>query len=137
MAILVDTNILIDISIRDPDWYYWSRNSLAKHFDEGLVINPVIFAEFSHRYDRLEDAQRLLDVSGLIRENLPWASAFLAGKAFRIYRERGGSRTGTLPDFFIGAHALVSGYSILTRDPSGYRTYFPQIALITPEGEIA
>ncbi|MCB1384953.1 MAG: type II toxin-antitoxin system VapC family toxin [Nitratireductor sp.] len=133
MPCLVDANVLIDIAVRDPNWLDWSRQAMADHLDDGLIVNPIIFAEFSYRYEDPESAEYALDIEAITRENLPWESAFIAGAAFRVYRARGGTRASTLPDFFIGAHALVCGYRILTRDPSGYRTYFPEVELITPE----
>jgi predicted nucleic acid-binding protein len=133
MPVLVDTNVLIDVAYRDPRWQAWSRKQLAHQFDEGLVINPVIFAEFSYRYDDLDEVEAVLDPSEFMREHLPWEAAFAAGRAFRLYRERGGARDKVLPDFLIGAHAMVRGYAILTRDPDGYRTYFPGVDIIAPD----
>jgi predicted nucleic acid-binding protein len=98
-----------------------------------LVINPVIYAEFSVRYGSPEEVEYLLPEDDFRRENLPWTAAFAAGAAFRKYRQTGGGRERVLPDFLIGAHAVVRGYSILTRDPKGYRSYFPTVELITPE----
>ncbi|MBU2483526.1 MAG: type II toxin-antitoxin system VapC family toxin [Alphaproteobacteria bacterium] len=134
MATLVDTNVLIDIAFRDPDWRDWSRDRMAEALKQGaLVINPVIFSEFSYRYESLEEVDALLDPSEFQREHLPWASAFAAGRAFRFYRSNGGSRERTLPDFLIGAHAVVRGYRLLTRDPNGYRSYFPTLDIIAPD----
>jgi predicted nucleic acid-binding protein len=133
MPVLVDTNVLIDIAYRDPQWQAWSEKQIAQQFDEGLVINPVIFAEFSYRYDDLDEVEAVLDPGEFMREHLPWEAAFAAGRAFRVYRERGGAREKVLPDFLIGAHAAVRGYTILTRDPDGYRTYFPGVDLISPD----
>jgi predicted nucleic acid-binding protein len=134
MATLVDTNVLIDIAFRDPDWRDWSRDRMTEALKQGaLVINPVIFSEFSYRYESLEEVDALLDPSEFQREHLPWASAFAAGRAFRFYRNNGGSRERTLPDFLIGAHAVVRGYRLLTRDPNGYRSYFPMLDIIAPD----
>lgn len=133
MPVLVDTNVLIDIAYRDPQWQAWSEKQIAQQFDEGLVINPVIFAEFSYRYDDLDEVEAVLDPGEFMREHLPWEAAFAAGRAFRVYRERGGAREKVLPDFLIGAHAAVRGYTILTRDPDGYRIYFPGVDLISPD----
>ena len=133
MPVLVDTNVLIDIAYRDPQWQAWSEKQIAQQFDEGLVINPVIFAEFSYRYDDLDEVEAVLDPGEFMREHLPWEAAFAAGRAFRVYRERGGAHEKVLPDFLIGAHAAVRGYTILTRDPDGYRTYFPGVDLISPD----
>ncbi|KJS15826.1 MAG: DNA-binding protein [Hoeflea sp. BRH_c9] len=134
MATLVDTNVLIDIAFRDPDWREWSRYRMTEALKRGaLVINPVIFSEFSYRYESLEEVDALLDPSEFQREHLPWDSAFAAGRAFRIYRYNGGRRERTLPDFLIGAHAVVRGYRLLTRDPAGYRSYFPTLDIIAPD----
>jgi predicted nucleic acid-binding protein len=132
MAILVDTNVLVDVAVRDENWLEWSRRQLAAA-EGSLVINPVIYAEFSVRYESPDNVEALLPEMDFHRENLPWIAAFAAGAAFRKYRHSGGGRERVLPDFLIGAHAVVRGYSILTRDPKGYRTYFPTVDLITPE----
>lgn len=134
MATLVDTNVLVDVAVRSPDWLDWSRSALAKAEKAGpLVINPVIFAEFSVRYDSLEEVEALLPREHFAREGLPWSAAFAAGAAFRKYRISGGGRERVLPDFLIGGHAVVRGHAILTRDPKGYRSYFPSVQLITPD----
>jgi predicted nucleic acid-binding protein len=133
-ATLVDSNVLIDVFSRDSVWADWSSQALARYgADAPLVINSVIYAEVSHRYSSKEVLDRALPEDGFMRENLPWTAAFLAGKAFAEYRKRGGSRPSPLPDFFIGAHAAVSGLRLLTRDVSRYQTYFPTVELISPE----
>lgn len=130
---LVDSNVLIDVLSGDPAWGDWSTQALGTAGFEGpLVINPVIYAEVSHRYSRKEVLDRELPAEVFIRENVPWVAAFLAGKAYLDYRRRGGSRLSPLPDFFIGAHAAVTGLRLLTRDASRYRTYFPTVELIAP-----
>lgn len=134
MAVLVDTNVLVDVAVRDPLWLQWSRRMLATLSErETLAINPVIYAEFSVRYDTQEEVDFLLPENEFRREGLPWTAAFAAGTIFRRYRQSGGGRERVLPDFLIGAHAAIRGYSILTRDAKGYRSYFPTVALITPE----
>jgi predicted nucleic acid-binding protein len=134
MAVLVDTNVLVDLAVRDPVWLGWSRSQLVRLAGrEPLVINPVIYAEFSVRYERIDEVDQLLPDDEFLRESLPWAAAFAAGAAFRVYRSGGGARDRVLPDFLIGAHAAIRGYSILTRDPKGYRAYFPGVPLISPE----
>lgn len=132
MAVLVDTNVLVDVAVRDADWLHWSRHQLAVAHGL-LVINPIIYAEFSIRYKSPDEVDFLLPEEDFHRESLPWEAAFAAGVAFRSYRASGGGRERVLPDFLIGAHAVVRGYSILTRDPKGYRAYFPSVELITPE----
>jgi predicted nucleic acid-binding protein len=131
-AVLVDSSVLIDVVTDDPRW---GARSEAAIFEAGrqreLVINPIIFAEVSIPFGRVEDIDdRLTPI--FRREAIPWEAAFLAGKAFTLYRRRGGGRTTTLPDFFIGAHAAVRGYALLTRDRGGFRRYFPTVAILTP-----
>ena len=98
-----------------------------------VLINAVVYAEFSIGYARIEEAERVLIDVGLKLIEIPWAALFLASKVFRRYRAQGGSRTGLLPDFFIGAHAAVAQIPLLTRDPRLYRTYFGSISVITPD----
>jgi len=131
---LVDSNVLIDVFSRDPAWVEWSSRALSELGSEGpLVINPVIYAEVSHRYSSKEMLDRELPEDAFLRENVPWAAAFLAGKVYLEYRRRGGERRSPLPDFFIGAHAAVAGLRLLTRDAARYHTYFPTVELIAPE----
>jgi predicted nucleic acid-binding protein len=130
---LVDSNVLIDVLSADLAWGEWSSQALASLGSEGpLVINPVIYAEVSHRYSRKELLDHELPAEVFVREDLPWSAAFLAGKAFIDYRRRGGNRRSPLPDFFIGAHAAIAGLRLLTRDVSRYQTYFPTVELIAP-----
>jgi predicted nucleic acid-binding protein len=130
---LVDTNILLDIATNDPAWADWSLNQLDVAAMRGRVaINAVVYAELSVGYDRIETLDRLLDEAGIALLDLPRAALFLAGKAFQRYRARGGTRTGVLPDFFIGAHAAVAGLVLLTRDAARYRRYFPRLTLVSP-----
>lgn len=129
--VLVDSNVILDVATEDPNWYEWSSQALAEAADVSiLVINPIVYAEVSVRYATIEELEEAL--TGLRRDPLPWEGAFLAGKAFRKYRRRGGVRASTLPDFYIGAHAAVSGMTLLTRDPRRYRTYFPSLKIIAP-----
>ncbi|HMI80424.1 MAG TPA: type II toxin-antitoxin system VapC family toxin [Solirubrobacterales bacterium] len=133
MATLVDSNVLIDVLSGDSAWGEWSSQALAELGSEGsLVINPVIYAEVSQRYSRKELLDHELPADVFLRASIPWPAAFLAGKAFVDYRQRGGQRRSPLPDFFIGAHAAVSGLRLLTRDASRYRTYFPSVDLVAP-----
>ncbi len=130
---LVDTNVLLDILTEDATWLDWSLDSLGRAADAGpLVINPIIFAEVPVRFSRIEDLHDALPADEFRRDALPWDAAFLAGKAFLEHRRAGGQRTSTLPDFFIGAHAAVAGFTLLTRDARPYRTSFPSIVLIAP-----
>jgi predicted nucleic acid-binding protein len=130
---LVDTNVLFDLLSEDDEWLDWSSAMLAEAAEHGrLVINPIVYAEVSVRYDRIEDIDDALSPEHFVRAPLPWEAAFLAGKAFERYRRRGGARRSPLPDFFIGAHAAVTGMTLLTRDARRYRTYFPKLKLIAP-----
>lgn len=132
-AVLVDSNVLLDIFTEDPQWQAWSAEALARCADTSiLVINPIIYAEVSIRFARIEELDDALPPTNFQRVPLPWEAAFLAGKCFLTYRKRGGVRHSPLPDFYIGAHAAVAGMTLLTRDPTGYRTYFPKVRLIAP-----
>jgi predicted nucleic acid-binding protein len=132
-AVLVDSNVLLDIMTEDPQWFSWSAAALARAAETmRLVINPIIYAEVSIRYSRIEDLNDALPQTFVEREPLPYEAAFLAGKAFLIYRKHSGVRRSPLPDFFIGAHASIARYSLLTRDAGRYRTYFPKLPLIAP-----
>ncbi|WP_428392985.1 type II toxin-antitoxin system VapC family toxin [Lichenicoccus sp.] len=132
-AVLVDANVLLDIMTQDARWCAWSADAIAHAADRSrLVINPVIYAEVSVRYTRIEDLDLALPKSMLDREAIPYEAAFLAGKSFLAYRKRGGERRSPLPDFFIGAHAAIAGYALMTRDAARYRTYFPKLSIITP-----
>jgi hypothetical protein len=132
-AVLVDSNVLLDIATNDPIWFARSAEALAAVADEApLVINPLIYAEVSIGFQRIEDVEEAIPPRLYRREQLPYDAAFLAGKAFLRYRRRGGLRTAPLPDFYIGAHAAVAGFRLLTRDPRRYRAYFPGVELISP-----
>ena len=133
-AVLVDSNVLLDVATNDRTWATWSANATATAADRfRLVINAVIYGEVSLRYSRIEDLDMALPEAMFEREDLPYKAAFLAGKVFRTYRERGGPRHSLLPDFLIGAHAAVAGYQLLTRDVARYRTYYPRLRLIAPD----
>ena len=132
-AILIDSNVLLDLMTEDTRWYSWSADALERAADRfRLVINPIIYAEVSIRYSRIEDLEAGLPKTMLDREAIPYEAAFLAGKCFVLYRQRGGTKRSPLPDFFIGAHAAVAGYRLLTRDAARYRSYFPRLSLIAP-----
>ncbi|MEM9034319.1 MAG: type II toxin-antitoxin system VapC family toxin [Actinomycetota bacterium] len=131
---IVDSNVLLDILTDDPQWAEWSGGALAAAAERGpLHVNPIIFSEVSVRFTTVEALDDALPAADYRREPLPWAAAFLAGKVFVEYRRNGGTRSSTLPDFFIGAHAAVTGRSLLTRDVGRYRTYFPTVELIAPD----
>ena len=129
--IVVDTNILVDIAGPRTQWSDLSREALARHFGDGLlIVNSSIFAEFSLGFETAEACEAEIALMGLTYQETPLAGLFLAGRAFKKYRLRGGSRTSPLPDFFIGGHASAIGAPILTRDVARYRTYFPEVRLL-------
>lgn len=131
--VLVDSNILVDVFVGDPRWGGWSSTALERLGDTSrLVINPLIYAEISVAFDSIEALESAFPVALFEREPLPYDAAFLAGKVFDRYRKRGGTRRSPLPDFYIGAHAAVVGYRLLTRDTHRYRDYFPKLELISP-----
>lgn len=133
---LVDSAVILDIVTEDPAWSEWSADALAQALDDGpLVINPIVYAEVSAGFDRIEDLDDAVPADDFRRDALPYEAGFLAGKAFLAYRRRGGQKRCPLPDFYIGAHAAVRGYRLLTRDAARYRTYFPTVSLIAPEAE--
>lgn len=131
--VLVDSNVLLDIITEDAAWYEWSSGAIEHWADEHvLAINPIIYAEISISFRRIEDLEAAFPDDLVERLPIPWEAAFLAGKCFVRYRRRGGSRRSPLPDFFIGAHAAVANLPLVTRDPTRYRTYFPTVQLIAP-----
>lgn len=132
--VLADSNVLLDIIKRDPQWLPWSRSALIDALlDAEVFVNPLIYAELSIMYQTSEQLDQILNVLGIGRVELPWEAAYLAGQAFVQYRRRGGGKTSPLPDFYIGAHAQTAGFKLLTRDVNRYRTYFPSVCLITPD----
>ena len=132
-AVLVDANVILDVVTDDPDWGAWSADTLAQLADEAvLLINPLIYAEVSAGFERIEDLELALPSDLYRRTPLPYEAAFLAGKCYVRYRRRGGGRRSPLPDFYIGAHAAVARLRLLTRDAKRYRQYFPTVELISP-----
>lgn len=130
---LVDSNVILDVATEDPRWYGWSSRHLEEIAEQHtLVINPVIYAEVSVGFARIEELDAALPPDFFRREPLPWEAAFLAGKCFLRYRRGRGLKQSPLPDFFIGAHAAIRGMVLLTRNPRRYRTHFPKLQLITP-----
>ena len=130
---LVDSSVMLDILTQDAAWSQWSGDALARARDHGaLVINPIIYAEVSAGFNRIEDLDDAVPAADFEREPLPYQAGFLAGKAFLSYRKRGGQRRSPWPDFYIGAHAAVRRYQLLTRDAARYHTYFPTVELICP-----
>ena len=135
-GILVDSNIILDIFLDDPDWADWSESTLAKYSaDAKLCINPVVYTEVSIGFERIEELESALDRGGFQMIEIPKEALFLAGKAFLSYRKRKGTRRSPLPDFYIGAHAAILGLDLITRDIARYQTYFPSVRLISPENQ--
>lgn len=131
--VMVDSNVILDVVTDDPVWAAWSSSTLEKIADEAiLVINPLIYAELSVGFSSIEAIENALPPDLYRRDDLPYEAAYLAGKIFIEYRRRGGVRRSPLPDFYIGAHAAVSEFRLLTRDATRYRTYFPNLELIAP-----
>jgi len=130
---LVDSNVILDIVTEDPRWLDWSRRTIDQYAEDHVLgINPVIYAEVSVGFERIEELDQALPEEMFERRAIPWEAAFMAGKCFVKYRRRGGARLAPLPDFFIGAHAAVEGLALITRDPARYRTYFPRLRLVAP-----
>lgn len=130
---MVDTNVILDVIQDDPTWADWSQEQLDEAALNGdLLINPVIYAELSIAFERIEELEALMVQGGFVLAPIPREALFLAGKAFLRYRRRQGTKRGVLPDFFIGAHAAVLGIPLLTRDASRYAAYFPTVRLISP-----
>lgn len=130
---LLDANVLLDVLTEDDEWFDWSATMMEQAAHEGpLYINPIVYAEVSVRFTRTEELDEALPVVYYRRVDLPWAAAFLAGKAYLKYHRRGGPRRSPMPDFYIGAHAAVAGLTLLTRDARRYRAYFPTVRLIAP-----
>ncbi len=135
METMVDSNVILDIVTEDKKWFGWSSEAMASRSEVSLLaINPIIYAEVSIGFHRIEDVEEVLPPTRFLRCSLPWEAAFLAGKVFLEYRKKGGEKRSPLPDFYIGAHAAVKGMTLLTRDASRYRTYFPKLTIIAPGG---
>jgi len=131
MSVLIDTNVISDVIHADPKWESWAETQILEHFGT-LIINPIIFSELSCRAGSVEELEATLHPFDFHFLELPREALFLSGHAFMKYRKRGGTKTSTLPDFFIGAHASVLKIPVLTRDVGRYRTYFPEVTLISP-----
>jgi predicted nucleic acid-binding protein len=132
-VVLVDTNVLLDVLQEDPRWAAWSQDRLeAASASDTLAINPIIYSELSMAFARIEELEAVIVDAALTIEAIPREALFLAGKAFLRYRRSRGTKLSVLPDFYIGAHAAVMQWPILTRDVSRYQTYYPTVPLITP-----
>jgi predicted nucleic acid-binding protein len=131
--VLVDTNVLLDVLQNDPQWADWSQGQLeSASLTDSLAVNAVIYSELSMAFERIEELEAVLADASLGVEPIPREALFLAGKALLSYRRRQGIKHGVLPDFYIGAHAAVGGFALLTRDANRYRSYFPTVRLIAP-----
>jgi predicted nucleic acid-binding protein len=136
MELLVDSNVILDIVTKDLKWFPWSSETLTYYADHHiLIINPIIYAEVSVGFEKIEDVEAALPAEYFRRDQIPWEAAFLAGKCFVKYRRKGGKKKSPLPDFFIGAHATIMGMPLITRDAARYQTYFPKLHLISPQGK--
>jgi predicted nucleic acid-binding protein len=132
-VILVDSNILLDLFTEDPVWFGWSSQTLLDQAEsDELAINPIIYAEVSTGFQRVEELDGILPTQKFHRLHLPYPTGFLAAKCFLQYRRGGGVHHSILPDFYIGAHAAIARLKLLTRDPRRYRNYFPTVELIAP-----
>ncbi len=133
-AYLVDSSVLLDVFTSDPVWAPWSVETLEAAWSDGTIyLDPVVYAEVSIRFSRIEDLEAAIRESGLVWSEIPREALFLAGKAFLSYRRKGGPRTTPLPDFFIGAHAAVSDLVLITRDPERVRRHFPRLRVSSPQ----
>jgi len=133
-VILVDTNVLLDVVTVDPHWADWSQRQLdAAALQDRLVINGVVYAELAPAFLHIEELDAALAIAGVGILDIPRAALYLAGRTFVTYRKQRGTKTGVLPDFFIGAHAAVAAIPLITRDATRYRSYFPTVQLIAPQ----
>ena len=130
--VLVDTNVILDVTEQDELWADWSLNQLSRYVDQ-MIINPLIFTELCYEAGKVADVEAILDALGLQYYELPREALLLTSRAYKTYRQRGGTKSSPLPDFFIGAHAAALGIPILTRDVGRYQTYFPEVELIYPD----
>jgi predicted nucleic acid-binding protein len=131
--LMVDSNVLIDIFNKDSVWFDWSSSTIERYAEQvRFTINPIIYAEISASFKKIEELEDALPESYFTKEPIPWEAAFLAAKVFIQYRKNGGKKDSNLPDFLIGAHAAVRGIPLITRDTKHYKTYYPHIELISP-----
>ena len=133
MPVLVDSNVLLDIFTEDQQWFAWSSDMLSLAAEHDLLyINPIVYGEISVGFTRIEELESALPSEMIWREDLPYEAAFLAGKCYAKYRKAGGNRRSPLPDFYIGAHAAVRGWRLLSRDKGRYQSYFPNLEVMAP-----
>jgi predicted nucleic acid-binding protein len=135
-GVLVDSNVILDVFEEDPAWVEWSESMLARYsMTHTLFINSIIYAEVSIGFERLEEVEEAVTGCGFEIVAIPKPALFRAGKAFMEYRKRGGSKTSPLPDFFIGVHAEISKFTLITRYSARYKTYFPTVTVISPQDD--
>jgi predicted nucleic acid-binding protein len=133
-GLLVDSNIILDVFLDDPVWADWSEAALSEYaIHTPLFINQIIYSEISIGFKQIEELEVAISSSGFQMLEIPKEALFLAGKAFLNYRKHKGEKRSPLPDFFIGAHAAVSGLELITRDKNRYQNYFPSVRIISPE----
>ncbi|NTW83238.1 MAG: type II toxin-antitoxin system VapC family toxin [Chlorobiaceae bacterium] len=133
-GLLVDSNIILDVFLDDPVWADWSEAALSEYaIHTPLFINQIIYSEISIGFKKIEELEVAISSSGFQMLEIPKEALFLAGKAYLNYRKHSGEKRSPLPDFFIGAHAAVSGLALITRDKNRYQTYFPTVRIISPE----
>ena len=131
---LVDSNVILDLFLSDPNWADWSENTLATYGDKDILyINQVVYTEVSIGFESIEELEKAMHIAAFQMLEIPKEALFLAGKAFLNYRRNKGIKSSPLPDFYIGAQAAVMDLDLITRDESRYRTYFPTVNLITPQ----
>lgn len=133
MAFLIDSNVILDVVTEDKKWFEWSSSMIAQCAESDKIwINPVIYAEVSVGFSRIEDLELALPPTVFRRAALPYEAAFLAGKCFLRYRKSSGIKTSPLLDFYIGAHAAISDFTLITRDKGRFHTYFPKLRIVSP-----
>ena len=132
-GLLVDSNVILDIFLDDPNWADWSESALVEYSaDTDLYINSIVYTEVSIGFEKIEELESALNKSGFQLLEIPKEALFLAGKAFQKYRRSRGIKRSPLPDFYIGAQAAVLDMELITRDVTRYHTYFPSVRLISP-----
>jgi len=133
-GLLVDSNVILDIFLDDPNWADWSESALANYSVlTTLYINSIVYTEVSVGFEKIEELESALYKGGFRMLKIPKEALFLAGKAYLKYRKGRGTKKSPLPDFYIGAQAAVLALDLITRDVSRYRRYFPTVRLICPE----
>ncbi len=133
-GIFVDSCILLDLFTDDENWGDWSENILEQYSQTNtLYINSIVYTEISIGFNEIEEAERAISELSIKVLEIPRDALFLTGKAYLNYRKNKGTKNSPLPDFFIGAHASIENFNLITRDTNKYKTYFPQVNLICPE----